>query len=1033
MFAELHTTSAFTFLTGASQPAELVQQASALGYRALAITDECSLAGVVRAHCAAEAVGLPLIIGSQFRLTDLPGRLVLLVSNQSAYTDLCRRISRARQHPQKGHYHADLALFDDADDGLLALWSPGPATDEIADHQALAALAERFPTRLWIACALLHTGSDRRHYQRLLTLADAHELPMVASNDVHMHSPERQPLQDVLTALRHRTSVDALGDRRFANAERHLRPLVTLAQLYPPALLQESLHIAARCQFSLRQLQYRYPREIVPDGLTAQQHLSQQVQAGAIQRYPDGVPTAVQQQLQAELALIDELGYQAFFLTVHDLVRFARGRGILCQGRGSAANSAVCYCLGITEVDPARSQLLFERFLSRERDEPPDIDVDFEHQRREEVIQYIYRKYGRDRAALAATVISYRLRSAIRDVGRALGLDRQQLELLSRQLAWWDQPDTLSQRLREAGLGDSHRVRQFQLRVQELVGFPRHLSQHVGGFVISDAPLSTLVPVEQAAMPDRTLIQWDKDDLEAMKLLKVDVLALGMLSALRRMLALINEQDPRRRQPLTLADLPAEDPHTYAMLCNGDSVGVFQVESRAQMNMLPRLRPRTFYDLVVQVAIVRPGPIQGQMVHPYLQRRQAPQQVQYPDPAVEQILARTLGVPIFQEQVIKMAMVCAGFTAGDADALRRAMARWGKSGELLQFRHQLLEGMRARGYDAGFAERLFEQMKGFGAYGFPESHAASFALLVYQSAWLKRHHPAAFYAGLLNSRPMGFYSPSQLLQDAQRHGIEVRPVCVDHSDWDYSLEDAERLRFGLQPALRIGLRQVQGLAQDAAERVVAARQQGRFASVAELCQRAALPPKARRALVAANALQRLCGHRHQAHWAMQAVPPVSPLLPADSLRDSPVYLDAPSEFDSLRADYASLHLSLGRHPLALLRPLAPFSHYLTARQLRRQRHGALVRVAGLITTRQRPGTASGVLFLTLEDETGNTNVVVWRTLQERYRRALLGGVLIGITGTLEKSPEGVVHLVAGRITDHSSALAGLRPDSHDFH
>ena len=633
------------------------------------------------------------------------------------------------------------------------------------------------------------------------------------------------------------------------------------------------------------------------------------------------------------------------------------------------------------------------------------------------------------------------MRSAVRDVGRALGFDRHRLDLLSKQLAWWDKPETLAERFREAGLHDTRLARQYRHLVLSLLGFPRHLSQHVGGFVISQDPVATLVPVENAAMVDRTIIQWDKDDLEALGLMKVDVLALGMLTAIRKMLDLINGYALQPNlPPLTVQGIPKEDVHTYDMLCKGDSVGVFQVESRAQMNMLPRLKPRKFYDLVIEVAIVRPGPIQGDMVHPYLRRRDGIEPVDYPDDRIRDVLSRTLGVPIFQEQVIQLAMVAADFSGGEADQLRRAMARWGKSGELMQFRDKVIGGMRANGYDDAYAERIFEQMKGFGGYGFPESHAASFALLVYLSAWLKRHHSSAFYCGLLNSLPMGFYSPSQLIQDARQHGIEIRPVCVDRSNWDHTLEDSARRAYGMQPALRLGLRQISGFNEDAATRIAIARQQAHFSDVADLCQRAQLGRREREALVAANALARMTGHRHQGHWEMQAVQETLPLFgtAADSLDQTTslhdnIHLDAPSEVTSLLSDYRSLGLSLGRHPLALLRHQEAFRRCRSARQLRRIDSGRLVRVAGLVTNRQRPGTASGVMFMTLEDETGNTNVVLWQTIQERFRRALLGGQLLIVTGTVEKTPEGIIHLIAGVIEDMSTALADLKSRSRDFH
>lgn len=1057
-FAELFCSTAFSFLTGASQPEELVEQAAALGYQALAITDECSLAGVVRAHQTARQTSLKLIIGSRFRLS--PDRqadrrqraaapateagnsadtlnLILLATNQQAYSELCALISRGRQRAGKGQYHLCWADIERLIQHCLCLWLPETQINTASrqaqqDSATLALLRDQFPQRLWIACTLLQEGHDSVHYQRLWQLAGTFDLPMVACNDVHMHIAERQPLQDLLTAQRHHCTVQTLGRRRFLNDQRHLRPLTTLASIYPAALLQESLHIADRCQFSLTQLRYQYPREAIPAGWAPADWLRQLVNQGAATRWPEGMPESVQTLLDKELTLIAELRYEAYFLTVHDIVMFARSRDILCQGRGSAANSAVCYCLFITEVDPSRSQLLFERFISRERDEAPDIDVDFEHQRREEVMQYIYRKYGRDRAALAATVIRYRMRSAVRDVGRALGIDSSIISRLCGNLAWWDKRDQLPTRFREAGLADTGLTQHYLTLVYQLLGLPRHLSQHVGGFVITDKPLHTLVPIENAAMAQRTLIQWDKDDLESLGLMKVDVLALGMLTAIRKMLALVNNPPaPYHRPPLRLQDIPPEDPLTYTMLQKGDSVGVFQVESRAQMNMLPRLKPRTFYDLVIQVAIVRPGPIQGDMVHPYLRRRNNEEAVDYPDERIKAVLQRTLGVPIFQEQVIQLVMVAAGFSGGEADQLRRAMANWGKSGQLIQFEEKVLNGMIKNGYSADYARRIFEQMKGFGGYGFPESHAGSFALLVYVSAWLKRHHRSAFYCGLLNSLPMGFYSASQLLQDARRHGVDIRPPDIDHSYWDYNLETEPAC--AAIPALRIGLRQIKGFNRKAAERIVQARTQQPFHNIQDLCSRATLNRQERQALVAANAVSRLSGHRHQSYWDMLGVEDARPLFGNEQhdIRDG-VQLDAPCEIDTLLADYQALSLTTGRHPLALLRQQSPFDKAWSAASLKQARHGQLLRVAGLISNRQRPGSASGVMFITLEDETGNSNVVVWQSVQERYRRILLGSTLVLVTGTVERSPEGIVHLIAGKIEDQQDALHSLAVQSRNF-
>ncbi|MDF1780549.1 MAG: error-prone DNA polymerase [Alcanivoracaceae bacterium] len=1032
MYAELHCTSSFTFLTGASQPEELVLQAHALGYQAIAITDECSFAGIVRALQAAKQCALPLIIGSRFRIdcdTATPINVILLAQDKTAYSEISALITRGRRRSDKGQYQLHWRDVEKIIRHALALWVP-THTDEDQQHGTF--LAAHFPQRLWLCCALLQEDNDGARYHYLYELAENFRVPMIASNDVHMHHPNRQPLQDILTAIRLKSPVQQLGKQRFKNAQRHLRPIETLQSIYPQPLLDETLHIAGQCTFSLNELRYQYPQEVVPSGTNATQYLRALVEQGALTRWPNGTPENIVVLLNTELALINELQYEYYFLTVHDIVSYARSQNILCQGRGSAANSAVCYCLFITEIDPSRSQLLFERFISRERDEPPDIDVDFEHERREEVIQYIYQKYGRDRAALAATVIRYRMRSAVRDVGRALGLDESLLNVLAKQLAWWDKPDTLAQRFHEAGLNNQHIADLYIKLVMALLGFPRHLSQHVGGFVITRDPVHTLVPVENAAMADRTIIQWDKEDLESLGLMKVDVLALGMLTAIRKMLDEINRYED---STLTMQGIPAKDAPTYAMLCKGDSLGVFQVESRAQMNMLPRLKPNNFYDLVIQVAIVRPGPIQGDMVHPYLRRRNGEEAVAYPDKRVEDVLSRTLGIPIFQEQVIQLVMVAAGFNGGQADQLRRAMASWGKSGELEKFQHPIVQGMVKNGYTLEWAERLFEMMKGFGGYGFPESHSASFALLVYVSAWMKRHHTSAFYCGLLNSLPMGFYSPSQLIQDARRHGIEVRPVDIHNSTWEYQLEDIERKALGVQPALRIGFRQIKGFNEDAARRIENARNNHAFVSLNDVYQRATLSPQERQVLVDADALRPITGHRHQAHWQDQGVQESRPLFDYEHTQqdNDNIALDAPSEMESMLSDYQRLSLTLGKHPMALVRYREEFKNCLTARDLKHARHGQLARVAGLVTNRQRPGTASGILFMTLEDETGNTNVIIWKSLQETFRQEILSGSLLLIKGTLEKSADGIIHLIAGHVSDHSNVINALTVKSRDFH
>jgi len=1018
-YAELHCVSNFSFLRGASHAEELVGRAAELGYRALAITDECSLAGVVRAHLAVKECGPKLIIGSEFTLVD-GLRLVLLAQNRAGYGNLSALITLARRRAEKGAYELsrhDLAGWDGGGvPDCLALWiAPADAVDADARW-----LAEHFPQRGWIAYGRFLAADDAAHLARLQALAAATGLPLTAAGDVHMHERGRRPLQDVLTALRLKTSVDRAGDALFPNGERHLRSRLALARLYPPALLAESCAIADKCDFSLAELRYEYPEEIVPHGQTPSAYLRAEVERGLAGRYPAGVPDKVRNLIEQELVLIAELKYEPYFLTVYDIVAFARSKDILCQGRGSAANSAVCYALGITAVDPADIQMLFGRFISKERNEPPDIDVDFEHQRREEVVQYIYGKYGRERAALTATVISYRSRSALRDTGRALGLDNDRIDALTANLAWWDRPEQWPERFAEVGLdAASPRVVKWLALAQALRGFPRHLSQHVGGFVISRSRLDRLVPIENARMIDRSIIQWDKDDIDALGLMKVDVLALGMLTAIRGALDCISR---RRGQALAMADIPRGDAPTYDMICRADTIGVFQIESRAQMSMLPRLQPRCHYDLVIQVAIVRPGPIQGNMVHPYLRRRQKKEQVDYPSAAVKGVLERTLGVPIFQEQAMQLAIVAAGFTAGEADQLRRAMAAWKRKGGIAPFRDKLLGGMAARGYEAEFAEALFRQIEGFGEYGFPESHAASFALLSYVSAWLKCHEPAAFLVGLLNAQPMGFYPASQLVQDACKHGVEVLPADAMASDWETTLEG---------DAVRLGLHRVRGLGEAAGERIAAARRERGFVDVVDLARRAGLARDDLDALAAANALAHLAGHRRHAAWAAAAVPVQRDLLFDAPAAEAAPALPAPSEGEDLVADYAHLGLTLGRHPLTLLRRHLDRWRYDTAGRLRELEHNRPARAAGIVTCRQRPGTASGVIFITLEDETGLTNVIVHGKLAERQRRELLGARLLGVMGVLQREGA-VVHLLAKRLFDHTELLGRLPTASRDF-
>ena len=1043
-YAELHCISNFSFLRGASHPEELVARAKEEGYAALAITDECSLAGVVRAHIEAKKCALKLVIGSEFRLDD-GLRVVLLATDRKSYGNLAALITRGRRSAVKGSYRLSRADLADGVAGCLALWLPG----RIPDADEARWLKPRFREALWIAVERLLEADDAARCAELAEIASTTGLPLVAAGDVHMHGRDRRALQDTLTAIRLKTTVAQAGHALHPNGERHLRPLATLERIYPPAWLAETVAIAGRCRFSLDELRYEYPEEIVPAGETPAAYLRRLTEEGFARRFPAAVTppkdrTKVRALIERELALIAEKHYEAFFLTVYDIVKFARDNGILCQGRGSAANSAVCYCLGVTEVNPSCTEVLFERFISRERDEPPDIDVDFEHQRREEVIQYIYRKYGRDRAALTATVICYRPRSALRDVGKALGLDLTQVDRLAKAVGWWDGHQALPQRIGDAGLDETSPViRHLSALVTSLLGFPRHLSQHTGGFVISRGPLSHLVPTENAAMPERTVIEWDKDDLDALGLLKVDVLALGMLTAIRRALDLLSV---RYGRPLSLADIDPSmsDDAVYDMIGHGDTVGVFQIESRAQMAMLPRLKPRCYYDLVIEVAIVRPGPIQGGMVHPYLKRRQNTALAIYPKPEVRSVLERTLGVPIFQEQVMQLAVVAAGFTPGESDQLRRSMAAWKRKGGLEHLERRLLDGMRANGYDDQFARQIYQQILGFGEYGFPESHAASFALLVYVSSWLKCYEPAAFTCALLNSQPMGFYSPSQLTQDLRRHGGTILPADACISEWECTLEttgEAQPLPdIGMgpaapgspQPALRLGLCLVKGLSEAGGKRIPAARGFRPFDDVADLVRRAELNRHDIEALAAAGALAQLSGHRRRALWDVSGIERMPPLLADASIAETAPMLTPPDEGENIIADYASLGLTLGRHPLALLRHRLQRQRMLTAAELQALPHGRATGVTGLVTGRQRPGTASGVTFVTLEDETGMINVIVWRDLAERQRKELLRANLLTVYGTLEREGE-VVHLIAARLHDQTALLGKLAARSRDFH
>jgi len=1039
-YAELFCFSNFTFLHGASHAQELVERAAQLGYAGIAITDECSLAGVVRAHDAAKEVGLPLVIGSYFRLRHADGSpsfgLILLAQNREGYGNLSELITLARTRSPKGEYRLtpydlsrpepEFAHLRGMPDCLAILVPDFPAKEEALAAQ-LEWLDQTFSGRAWAGLVLHQRAMDDIHRGAVEYVAHRQGVPVVALGHVVMHVRSRKPLQDTMTAIRVGKPIHECGYELAPNAEQHMRSRLRLVNLYPEEALRETVNILSRCEFSLDELRYEYPDELVPEGDTPTAYLRKETYEGARRRFPAGIPHAVQKQLEHELGLIAELRYEPYFLTVFDIVRYARSQNILCQGRGSAANSAVCYCLGITEVDPARGNMLFERFISKERGEPPDIDVDFEHQRREIVMQYIYRKYGRHRAAIAAAVSTYRPRGALRETGKALGVDPQIVDAVAKSHHWFDTSRDLLARFEESGLDPTQPLIQAWARLAaQLLNFPRHLSQHSGGFVISRGKLTRLVPVENAAMPDRSVIQWDKDDLESLGLLKIDVLALGMLSVIRRALDLVSE---RRGERFDMQDVPAEDEATYAMISRADTVGVFQIESRAQMSMLPRLRPQTFYDLVIEVAIVRPGPIQGGAVHPYLRRRQGLESVSYPSQALEAALGRTLGVPIFQEQVMQVAIIAAGFSPGEADQLRRAMAAWKRKGDLQRYYDRIVNGMLERGYERSFADAIFEQIKGFGEYGFPESHAASFALLVYTSSWLKRHEPEAFLAALLNSQPMGFYSPSQLVQDARRHGVKVLPADVTVSGWNAVLEAIEG---AARPAVRLGLSILRGMKEEVAERIENARAVRAFEDVHDLAHRAQLDRHDLHVLADSNALSSLVGNRREALWHSVAAAPEKDMLAAAAGLDDTPSLGAPTEGQNIVADYRSAGLTLRRHPLALLRARLLEQRLMPAVKLNGYRNGQPARGCGIVTVRQRPGTAKGVIFMTLEDETGNVNVIIWPSLLEKQRKEVLGASLLAVYGVWQCEGE-VRHLVAKRLVDLSHLLGGLQSDSRNFH
>jgi error-prone DNA polymerase len=1031
-YAELQITSNFTFLEGASHPEEMAGRAALLGLEAFAITDRNSFAGIVRAHVAAKELGIRLIVGLRLDLTD-GASLLAYPTTREAYGLLCRLVTIGRRRGPKGHCPLNRRDVRKYAKGSVLIAIPPEDPDE-AFAAELRDWAALFPGDVYLAMSHRLRGDDEARLTRLAALAEACDIAAVAVGDVLMHRPERQMLADVLTCIREKCLVDQAGLRLQKNAERHLKPASVMAALFRhhPEALARGVEIADRCRFNLDELRYEYPHEITTGGRTPQEELVHLTEKGLRERYPNGVPEKVRKQVDHEYALIAERKYAPFFLTVYDIVSFARSKDILCQGRGSAANSAVCYYLGITAVDPGQHDLLFERFLSPARNEPPDIDVDFEHERREEVIQYVYDKYGRHRAGLAATVIHYRARRAIREVGKALGLSEDTVGAMASQIWGWSENAPKEDWIRKLGLDPSdHRLGLILTLVGELIGFPRHLSQHVGGFVITERRLDESVPVEKASMEGRTVIEWDKDDLDALGMLKVDVLALGMLTCIRKSFDLIQRHYGKKltmKELLQANDKKTEE--TYDMLCRADSLGVFQVESRAQMSFLPRMKPRIFYDLAIQVAIVRPGPIQGNMVHPYLRRRNKEEPETYEKPELREVLKRTKGVPLFQEQAMQIAMVAAGFTAQKADELRRAMATFRHTGNIPKFKEPFISGMLGNGYSRDFAERCFSQIEGFGEYGFPESHAISFALLVYVSAWIKRHHPAVFACALLNSQPMGFYAPAQIIRDAREHGVEVRAADVNDSQWDCTLEDGSKGK-----ALRLGLRQIKGIGGEEAKRIVENRGNG-YADVDAVWRRARIHPRVIDMLTRGDAFTSIDLKRRQALWQVKRLPGGGQPLPlfaaanaTDLGEEKSAALPEMTLGEEVVADYQALRLSLRKHPLELLRPSLPA--VTRSKDLEKARDGRRVEVAGLVLVRQQPGSAKGVIFITLEDETGVVNVVVWQAVFQQFRRQVMTGRLLRIRGLVQKTERKepgdtiVIHVVAEEIINESELLDSL--------
>jgi error-prone DNA polymerase len=1018
-YAELQVTTNYSFLRGASHIEELFAQASLLGLTALGITDRNSLAGIVRAHQRAADTGVRLVVGCRLDLTDSPSVLVY-PTNRPSYARLCRLLTIGKRRAGKGACTLGWTDLADHADGLIAVLLADVPDD--TTPVTLTRLRADFADRGYLALTLRRRPNDAVRLQQFAGLAAQARIPTVVTGDVLYHAPRRRILQDVLTCIRHGCTIDDAGFRRERFADRHLKPPEEIARLFArhPDAVARSLEITDRCRFSLDELRYQYPTEVRVPGQTPQQALETLTWDGAARAYPDGVPGAVTRQLHHELTLIAELEYAPYFLTVHSIVRFAKSKGILCQGRGSAANSAVCYVLGITAIDPTRSGLLFERFVSAERREPPDIDVDFEHERREEVIQWVYNTYGRDRAALCATVIRYRARGAVREVGKALGLSDDVTGALAGQIWGWSEAGVAEAEAAELNLNLEDRRLRLTLELsRELIGFPRHLSQHPGGFVLTEDRLDELVPIEPAAMDDRQEIEWDKDDIDALRFMKVDVLGLGMLGCMRRAFDLLAQHRGLR---LTMDTVPPEDPATYEMIRHADTLGTFQIESRAQMSMLPRLKPRIFYDLVIQVAIVRPGPIQGDMVHPYLRRREGKEPIDYPTPELRAVLEKTLGVPLFQEQAMRVAIVCAGFTPSEADQLRRSMATFKFNGTVSTFREKLIAGMVERNYPRAFAEKTFSQIEGFGSYGFPESHAASFALIAYASSWMKCHHPDVFCCALLNAQPMGFYAPAQIVRDARQHGVEVRPVCVNASRWDCMLEPAEDHRF----AVRLGLRMVKGLGNDHAADLIGARAGQPYRDVAELWQRAGIPVAALERIAEADGFHALGLDRRQALWAIRGLAdaPLPLFAATDTSTEPAVALPPMTQGSEVVEDYRSVGLTLRQHPVAFLRAELARQGILPCAMLADLRDGARATVAGVILVRQRPGSASGVVFITIEDETGHANLIVWPPVFERQRMLVMSASMIACRGKVQKEGE-VIHVVADHLTDLSALLASV--------